>query len=188
MFPESTNDQYRGAVASAWFLGLLAIGSIIPGCIHYFLPDGGAEVIAGLDLGAERSLVIGVFAWMGATQIPYGLAQLAVATRYRSLVPFVLTKSQGAEDLFNASIENLLKPNFDKAAGLNVSDSPDKKSFMQMMTITSKDNENTSEFLLIRLGRGYFSAEPKQYLDQSLEQEPLQNEAACLFEKSDDAK
>ncbi|MEQ1809631.1 MAG: hypothetical protein ABL889_06885 [Terricaulis sp.] len=90
MFPESTNDQYRGAVASAWFLGLLAIGSIIPGCIHYFLPDGGAEVIAGLDLGAERSLIIGVFAWMGATQIPYGLAQLAVATRYRSLVPLFL--------------------------------------------------------------------------------------------------
>ncbi len=90
MFPESTNDQYRGAVASAWFLGLLGIGSIIPGCIHYFLPDGGAEAIAGLDLGAERSLVIGVFAWMGATQIPYGLAQLAVATRYRSLVPLFL--------------------------------------------------------------------------------------------------
>ena len=90
MFPESTNDQYRGAVASAWFLGLLAIGSIIPGCIHYFLPDGGAEVIAGLDLGAERSLVIGVFAWMGATQIPYGLTPLAVATRYRSLVPLFL--------------------------------------------------------------------------------------------------
>ncbi len=116
------------------------------------------------------------------------LHALLVPLSYRSLVPFVLTKSQGAEDLFNASIENLLKPNFDKAAGLNVSDSPDKKSFMQMMTITSKDNENTSEFLLIRLGRGYFSAEPKQYLDQSLEQEPLQNEAACLFEKSDDAK
>lgn len=90
MFPESTNGQYRGAKASAWFLALLAIGSIVPGAIHYFLSDGGAEVIAGLDLGAERSLVIGVFAWMGATQIPYGLAQLAVATRYRSLVPLFL--------------------------------------------------------------------------------------------------
>ena len=90
MFPASTNDQYRSAAASAWFLGLLALGSIVPGCIHYFLPDGGAEVIAGLDLGAERQLVIGVFAWMGATQIPYGLAQLAVAARYRSLVPLFL--------------------------------------------------------------------------------------------------
>ena len=90
MFPASTNNQYRGAAASAWFLGLLAIGSIVPGCIHYFLPDGGAEVIAGLDLGEQRALVIGVFAWMGATQIPYGLAQLAVSARYRSLVPLFL--------------------------------------------------------------------------------------------------
>ena len=90
MFPASTNDQYRGAASSAWFLALLALGSIVPGAIHYFLPDGGAEVIAGLDLGAQRALVIGVFAWMGATQIPYGLAQLAVATRYRTLVPLFL--------------------------------------------------------------------------------------------------
>lgn len=90
MFPQSTNDQYRGAAASVWFLGLLAIISIVPGCIHYFLPDGGAEVIAGLDLGAERSMVIGVFAWMGATQIAYGLAQLAVVVRYRSLTPLFL--------------------------------------------------------------------------------------------------
>lgn len=90
MFPASTNDQYRGAAASVWFLGLLAIGSIVPGAIHYFLPDGGAEVIAGLDLGAQRALVIGVFAWMGATQIAYGLAQLAVAVRYRSLTPLFL--------------------------------------------------------------------------------------------------
>ena len=53
MFPASTNEQYRGAAVSAWFLALLAIGSIVPGGIHYFLPDGGAEVIAGLDLGAQ---------------------------------------------------------------------------------------------------------------------------------------
>ncbi|MEQ1817024.1 MAG: hypothetical protein ABL871_00325 [Terricaulis sp.] len=90
MFPASTNDHYRGATVAAWFLALLAIGTIVPGCIHYFLPDGGAEVIAGLDLGDQRALVIGAFAWMGATQIPYGLAQLAVATRYRSLVPLFL--------------------------------------------------------------------------------------------------
>lgn len=90
MFPASTNEQYRGAPASAWFLTLLAIGTIVPGAIHYFLPDGGAEVIAGLDLGDQRVLVIGTFAWMGATQIPYGLAQLAVALRYRSLVPLFL--------------------------------------------------------------------------------------------------
>src|SRR5262249_46884550 len=90
MFPASTNDQYGGAAASAWVLAPLALGAIIPGAIHYFLPDGGAAGIAGLELGASRALGFGVCAWMGATQIPYGLAQLAVALRYRSLVPLFL--------------------------------------------------------------------------------------------------
>ncbi len=83
-------ETYRGSRASAWFLVLLGLSSVIPGCIHYFLPDGGAGVIAGLDMGAQRATIIGVFAWMGATQIAYGLAQLAVAFSYRSLTPLFL--------------------------------------------------------------------------------------------------
>jgi hypothetical protein len=90
IFPESTNGQYTGTIASAWFLALLGLGSLIPGCIHYFLPDGGAGVIAHLDMGDRAPVIIGVFAWMGATQIAYGLAQLAVALRYRALVPLFL--------------------------------------------------------------------------------------------------
>lgn len=90
LLPASTNDQYQGAKASAWALAFLGLASLIPGCIHYFLPDGGAGVIAGIDLTHSRDIIIAVFAWMGATQIPYGLAQLAVATRYRSLVPLFL--------------------------------------------------------------------------------------------------
>jgi hypothetical protein len=42
---------------AAWFLTLAAIGTIIPGSIHVFLPDGGAGVIAGIDLGPVRRLV-----------------------------------------------------------------------------------------------------------------------------------
>lgn len=90
MLPESTNAQYTGAPASAWFLALLALLTIGPGLVHYVLPDGGAGVIAGLDLSTQSATIVGVFAWMGATQIPYGLAQLAVATRYRTLVPLFL--------------------------------------------------------------------------------------------------
>lgn len=86
----SLDEPYDGARASAWFLALLGLGSLIPGCIHYFLPDGGAGVIAGLDMGAQRATIVGVFAWMGATQIPYGLAQLVVALRYRLLTPLFL--------------------------------------------------------------------------------------------------
>lgn len=90
LLPENTNARYAGAKASAWFLAFLSVFSLIPGAIHYFAPDGGAGSIAGLDTGAHRTMIVGVFAWVGATQIPYGLAQLAVAMRYRTLVPLFL--------------------------------------------------------------------------------------------------
>jgi hypothetical protein len=90
LLPESTNDRYDGSVASCRFLALLAVLTIVPGSIHAFLPDGGAVTIAGLDLGPAETTIIGLFAWAGATQIVHGLAMLAVALRYRTLVPFYL--------------------------------------------------------------------------------------------------
>jgi hypothetical protein len=90
LLPESTNAAYRGSLWSAAFLGLNAVLTIGPGCIHYFLPDGGAGVIAGLDLTGNRAAIVGVFAWEGASQIAIGIAQLLVAWRYRSLVPLFL--------------------------------------------------------------------------------------------------
>ena len=90
LLPRSLDEPYSGAPASAWVLALLGVLSIVPGAIHYFLPDGGAGVIAHLDMGDRRDVIIGVFAWMGATQIAYGLAQLAVALRYRALIPLFL--------------------------------------------------------------------------------------------------
>jgi thiol:disulfide interchange protein len=47
-------------------------------------------VIAGLDLTANKHTIIGVFAWMGALQIAYGLGIVAVAFWYRPLVPLFL--------------------------------------------------------------------------------------------------
>lgn len=90
LFPPSTNDQYRGAAISAWFLALAAFLTIVPGAIHYFLPDGGAGVIARIDLSTRGETIIAVFAWYGAMQIPFGLLLLAVALRYRTLVPLCL--------------------------------------------------------------------------------------------------
>ncbi|MFN3524129.1 MAG: hypothetical protein ACK4YQ_17935 [Phenylobacterium sp.] len=92
LLPPSTNADYRGAAVSAHVLAVAAVLTIIPGLIHSFAPSGGAEGIAGLQLGAQRELVVSVFAWMGAAQIAYGLAMLAAALRYRPLVPmfFVL--------------------------------------------------------------------------------------------------
>lgn len=88
--PPSTNAQYTGARVSTWFLLLLAILTLVPGLIHSFLPDGGAGVIAHLDMGDRRELVIGVFRWEGATQLALGLGMLAVALRYQTLTPLFL--------------------------------------------------------------------------------------------------
>lgn len=62
----------------------------IPGCIHYFLSDGGAGVIAGLDLSQNGTLILAVFAWVGAVQIPMGLMLFLIGLRYRTFVPLGL--------------------------------------------------------------------------------------------------
>lgn len=90
LLPPSTNADYHGHTAAAWFLVLTGVLSIIPGCIHYFLPDGGAGVIAGIDLSTRATTIIAVFAWLGALQIPHGIAQVVIGARYRPLVPLFL--------------------------------------------------------------------------------------------------
>lgn len=90
LLPPSTNAQYTGSPRAAQLLGVLGVLTIVPGCIHSFLPDGGAGVIAGLDLGACGQITVALFRWAGATQIAFGAVMLLAATRYRSLVPLVL--------------------------------------------------------------------------------------------------
>lgn len=90
LLPPTTNDCYRGSPLAIVGLGLFAALTLIPACIHMFLPDGGAGVIAGLDLSGDRATIVGLFAWAGTTQFVWGLMMLAVLLRYRSLVPLVL--------------------------------------------------------------------------------------------------
>lgn len=90
LLPPSTNHAYAGSPLAAWFLAAIAVLTVIPGAIHVFLADGGAGVIAGLDLSQNGALVIALFAWAGATQIAFGLALLLIALRYRPLVPAML--------------------------------------------------------------------------------------------------
>jgi hypothetical protein len=90
LLPPSTNATYRGARLSAWFLLLAAGLTIGPGLVHTLAPDGGAQTIAGLDLGDRRDVVVGVFRWEGATQLAFGLAMAAVALRYQPLTPLFL--------------------------------------------------------------------------------------------------
>lgn len=86
LFPVS----YEGHNASLVFLGICGVITLVTGLIHHFKHDGGAESIAGLTLGDQRELVIGVFGWLGATQISWGLLMLAVSLHYQMLSPLLL--------------------------------------------------------------------------------------------------
>ena len=109
LLPDSTNHAYDGSLVSAPGLTLLGLLTVVPGTIHAFLPDGGAGVIAGLDLTHNATTIIGVFAWVGATQIVWGLTMLAVSWRWRSLVPLLLALIL-IERLIIALNQWLLKP------------------------------------------------------------------------------
>lgn len=93
LLPPSTNDHYAGSRYAAWFLTLAGIGATVSGAIHSFLPDGGAGVIAGLDLSEGAGRVFALFAWAGATQLAHGVVMFAVGVRYRPLVPLLLLVS-----------------------------------------------------------------------------------------------
>ena len=99
MLPASTNEQYTGPLWASYALLLVAAQSLIGGTLHVVLPDSGLISIAGLDLAHEGGLhMIALAAWVGATQIAWGLVLAFTALRYRSitvplLVLVVLEKS-----------------------------------------------------------------------------------------------
>ncbi|MBX3025180.1 hypothetical protein KF840_09740 [bacterium] len=90
LLPPSTNGRYAGSPVAAYVLTAFGVLSLLPGCIHTFLPDGGAGSIAGIDLSQNGRVIVAVFAWAGATQIAFGLTALIVSLRYRELVPLLL--------------------------------------------------------------------------------------------------
>ena len=49
-------EHYGGHPWSLVFLGVLGVMTLVPGLIHHFFRDGGAESIAGLRLGEQREL------------------------------------------------------------------------------------------------------------------------------------
>jgi hypothetical protein len=92
LFPGNGPYQF-GQSAASWFLMVIALLTIIPGCIHTFLPDGGANLIAGLGMDPASEYgreIVSLFAWAGATQIVWGFFLMTIALRYRAFVPLAL--------------------------------------------------------------------------------------------------
>lgn len=90
LFPASTNAGYQGSRLAAYGLMLMGGMTIVVGLIHFALPDGGIGIIARIDLSTRRETIVAMAAWMGALQIPHGVASLMIGWRYRSLVPLFL--------------------------------------------------------------------------------------------------
>jgi hypothetical protein len=88
ILPAKADNSIRGQRMTVYVFALIAIVSVVRSCIHILSPDGGAGSIAGMDLKVSgASGIIFAFALWGSSQFLYGLIQLAVAFRYRSLVP-----------------------------------------------------------------------------------------------------
>ena len=86
--PSVANNTVRGTKIPSYLFALIAILSTVRSCIHVLAPDGGAGSIAGLDLNvAGAPAIIFSFALWGTAQLVYAFIQLAVAFRYRALVP-----------------------------------------------------------------------------------------------------
>lgn len=90
ILPRTVDNRFEGSAISRWAFSLLAVVSVVRSCIHLAAPDGGAGSIAGLDLalGGAANVIFSFGLW-GLSQLIYGLIQLLVATRYRTLIPLM---------------------------------------------------------------------------------------------------
>ena len=83
--------EYRGTAIALWFTVALTALTTVRSLIHVFFPDGGASVIAGLDVsGPGGQNLISIFAVFGLAQLLLSLLAWVIIWRYRYLVPLVL--------------------------------------------------------------------------------------------------
>ena len=82
---------YQGSRFSLIFLVLLTSITTLRSFAHVFLPDGGANSIAGLDVSVDGgSNLIAMFAQWGYTQLLLSVMMWGILIFARSLVPFAL--------------------------------------------------------------------------------------------------
>lgn len=90
ILPKSADNTYLGAKTAYIFFVLISVISFARSLVHVFLPDGGASVIAGLDLTAGSKNIVFAFGLWGISQVVYALIQMLVAFRYKSLIPLMI--------------------------------------------------------------------------------------------------
>jgi hypothetical protein len=100
---------YDGPKIPYYFLALITIVSTARSLAHIFLPDGGAGVIAGIDLDVEGGTnIVAMFGQWGVSQLLLAFIFWLVVLRYRAFTPLMLLVLF-LEQLFRLG-SGLLKP------------------------------------------------------------------------------
>jgi hypothetical protein len=71
----------RLSLAVVALLGLINLGR---GSIHMFAPDGGLEMIAGLDISTAPQILLSFIAAVGAGQLSFALVDFTAVVRFRT--------------------------------------------------------------------------------------------------------
>lgn len=93
ILPPIVNDNYQGHKVALWFFYLIAAVTIVRSLIHMLKDDGGAQSIATIPLDtytdAGAATVILIFSYWGLSQLMFGIIQIIVALKYKSLIPLM---------------------------------------------------------------------------------------------------
>ncbi|MFT6807535.1 MAG: hypothetical protein ACJA01_000755 [Saprospiraceae bacterium] len=93
ILPIVVNNNYRGQKIALWFFYLITAVTVVRSCIHMFKSDGGAQSIGAIPLDTysdgAAGVVIGIFAYWGLSQLMFGIMQVIVALKYKSLIPLM---------------------------------------------------------------------------------------------------
>ena len=90
LFP-TADQEYLGPKLPFCFLILIAFVSTARSLVHLLAPDGGAGVIARIDVGVQGGAnIIALFGQWGAVQLILALFYWLAILRYRFLVPAML--------------------------------------------------------------------------------------------------
>ncbi len=93
LFPQTIDNQFRGMAIAKWVFVAMTVLTVGRSLAHIFLADGGAQSIATIPLdeftSSGATVIIGMFAQWGLTQLMFGLLYVLVIWRYQSLIPLM---------------------------------------------------------------------------------------------------
>lgn len=93
LLPQPIDNTYRGHAIAKWALVAMTLLTVGRSLAHIFIADGGAQSIATIPLdefsAESATVIIGMFAQWGLTQLMFGLFYVLVLWRYQSLIPLM---------------------------------------------------------------------------------------------------